>query len=275
LALELARRVGGEILSADMGQLYRRLAAGTAKPEPSEVPYHLIDVLDPAEASDAGSYARLARPVLEDALGRGKVPIVAGGTGLYVRALLEGLDELPKADPALRKRLEARGPSALRAELERADPAAAAKIPAGQLPRVLRALEVLELTGRPISSFWSRPRAAERVAYLGLDWTPEALRGRIRERAEAMFPRMIAEVRALVPSPLTGEEPAFRCLGYPQALACARGELSQGEGLAAMIAATNAYARRQRTWFRNQTPTSWLSPEADADEALRRIGWSA
>ncbi|TBR21588.1 tRNA (adenosine(37)-N6)-dimethylallyltransferase MiaA [bacterium] len=273
LALALAARLGGEVVSADMGQLYRGFDAGTAKPV--GLPVHLIDVLDPREPSDAGSYARLAAKTVADILARGKLPILAGGTGFYVSALLDGLDELPRRDPAVRARLEARakaeGAAALHAELARLDPAAAARIDGRNAVRVVRALEVVALTGRPVSQQWTERPAPYRALYVGLRWSPEALRRRIRERAEGMFPEMVREVRAHLAAGLTGAEPAFRCLGYPEALAVARGETSPVDGLAKMVAATNAYARRQRTWFRGQTPATWLEPAGAEREAARLI----
>lgn len=275
LALALATRLGGEVVSADMGQLYKGFDAGTAKPV--GLPVHLIDVLEPHEPSDAGSYSRLAAATVADILSRGKLPILAGGTGFYLQALLEGLDELPPRDPVTRGRLEARaraeGPEALHAELARRDPAGAAKVDPRNAPRVVRALEVSELTGRPLSEQWTRGTRPPpyRTLWLGLAWTPEALRERIRARAEGMFPAMVREVRAHLDGGLTGAEPAFRCLGYPEALAVARGELTAVDGLARMVTSTNAYARRQRTWFRGQTEAVWLEPAEAQAEALRLI----
>ncbi|MBI2362862.1 MAG: tRNA (adenosine(37)-N6)-dimethylallyltransferase MiaA [Elusimicrobia bacterium] len=272
LALCLAARLGGEVVSADMGQLYRGFDAGTAKP-PRSAGVHLVDVLDPAQPSDAGSYARLARPVLDGLLARGRLPIVAGGTGLYVRALLEGLSPLPPRDPAVRARLEAQGAAQLHAELARRDPAAAARIDAKNPARLVRALEVIALTGRSLSEQLAQGRLAPpwRVLYLALEHPRPELRRRIRARAEAMFPAMVDEVRRLVPGRLRGDEPAFRCLGYPQALACARGDLPASEGLRLMVDATNAYARRQLTWFRRQTPARWLAPAGGAEQAERLV----
>lgn len=306
LALELAARLGGEIVSADMGQQYKRLNAGTAKPpgrwrggvyRVRSVPYHLVDVLDPSEPTDAGRFADTAGPVLESILKRGKTPIVAGGTGLYVRALLDGLDPLPRRDEGVRARLKARagreGWGALHEELARLDPEAARSIPPGNRQRIARALEVLELTGKPISSLWTGRKAGRcaanaspeggehgaapqwtprNVVYVGIGWEMPALRERIRARAELMFPAMLREVAALVPRRYTGAEPGFRCLGYPEALACARGGLSRKTALTRMVSNTIAYAKRQRTWFRGQTPARWLRGEADhrtvAAEAL-------
>ncbi|MEI8190912.1 MAG: tRNA (adenosine(37)-N6)-dimethylallyltransferase MiaA [candidate division NC10 bacterium] len=285
-ALELARRLEGEIISADMGQLYRRLDAGTAKPEGSwegqdgeagrvyragGIATHMVDMLDPAEATDAGRYAAAARPLLDAIRRRGRRPIVAGGTGLYVRALLEGLDPLPPRDAELRARLERlaaeKGRLFLHAELERRDPESARRIPPGNLQRVVRALEVAELAGLPMSRLHTRsrkrPPAQGDALYLGLLFSPEQLLRRIRARAERMFPKMIEEVARLVPSEYTGMEPGFRLLGYPEALACLRGGITFEEGLESMARSTAAYAKRQRTWFRRQTQVRWLDPGAD------------
>lgn len=283
LALALAARLGGEVVSADMGQLYRELDAGTAKPLGERrggvllvegIPCHLLDVLDVREPSDAGRYAELAVPVVDGILGRGRRVIVAGGTGLYLRALLEGLDPLPRRDPALRARLEERSREELHAELARRDPASARRIPPANRQRVVRALEVCELTGRPFSELCTRGRRPPRYAHvltLGIERSPEELARRIRSRAEAMFPAMLAEVSRLVPARYDGSEPGFRCLGYPEALACLRGDLSPAQGLEGLVRSTFAYARRQRTWFRHQASVRWLAPDADLDALAREL----
>lgn len=258
LALQLARELGGEVVSADSRQVYRELDAGTAKPG---YPCHLVDVADPSEPFDAGRFAQLARAALEDIEARGKVAVVCGGTGLYVRALREGLAPLPRRDDAVRARLtafaEKEGRPALHARLAAVDPEAAAAIPANNLQRVVRALEVFELTGEPITRLWKRGRAQASPArwktYV-VDRPLAELRERIAARAKAMWPAMLAEVARLVPKRYTGKEPGFQSLGYPEALATVRGERSEADGLAAMIAATHAYAKRQRTWFLNQCP---------------------
>ncbi|MBI4422816.1 MAG: tRNA (adenosine(37)-N6)-dimethylallyltransferase MiaA, partial [Elusimicrobia bacterium] len=182
LALELARRLGAELVSADSRQMYRRLDAGTDKPpgtweggvyRVAGVPYHLVDVEDPGAATDAGRFAALAQAALADVSARGRRAILVGGTGLYVKAALGGLDRLPRRDAAVRERLaelaESRGRAWLHEELARVDPAAAAGIPPNNLHRVIRALEVHTLTGKPISSFWSGPPGRPAV-YLGLSW---------------------------------------------------------------------------------------------------------
>lgn len=264
LAVDLARRFDGEIISADSRQVYRGLDAGTAKPVRGSqglvegVPYHLLDAADLSERFDAGRFARLAESALQEIVRRGRTPIVAGGTGLYVRALLQGLAPLPAGDAAVRARLAAQaradGREKLHARLTAVDPAAAAKIPPANIQRLIRALEVFELTGKPISSFWSGDRPARPAKILLIEWPADELRARIKARAETMWPAMLEEVRALLAAGAPEDAPGFQSLGYKDAVACARGRLSGEAGLAALIAATCAYAKRQRTWFRGQTP---------------------
>jgi tRNA dimethylallyltransferase len=274
LALALARALDGEVVSADSRQVYRELCAGTAKPRRDRqgrvegIPYHLVDCVPVTEPFDAGRFAALARARIAEIRSRGRVPIVAGGTGLYIRALLEGLCELPPRDEALRRRLaeEARvqGRARLHARLRQVDPEAAAAMPANNIQRVVRALEVYELTGRPISELWSEhknePSGGQITpsAILRIDWPPEVLRQRITARAGLMWPLMLKEVAELL-SRFTGEEPGFQSLGYPEAVACVHGQLSLAEGLRRLISGTCAYARRQRTWFRHQVAAAALA----------------
>lgn len=276
LAAALAVEMGGEVVSADSRQVYRFLDAATAKPSPqlrARVPHWLIDVADPAEAYDAARFAAEASAAVADIRARGKTPIVCGGTGLYVRALLEGLSPLPPRDPAVRARLSAlaerEGPAALHARLSAIDPAAAAAIPSANTQRVMRALEVLELTGRTISAHWAEGRTGgtKPSAVLRLDLPAPPLRERIERRARAMWPGLLAEVRALTPSRFNGDEPGFTSLGYRQAQAVLAGRLSPAEGLGEMVRVTNAYAKRQRTWFKTQL----AAREIDADAAPARM----
>ena len=265
LAVSLALRLNGEIVSADSRQVYRLLDAATAKPSAAQrarVPHHLVDVAAPDEAYDAGRFAREAKAAIADVEGRGKLAIVCGGTGLYLRALTEGLSPMPPRDEAVRARLsglaESEGREALHARLSKSDPKAAAAIPAGNVQRVVRALEVFELTGRPISASWNEERAGGVAAgaILALEIPNELLRERIEARAKAMWPALLAEVRALVPSRYRGDEPGFTSLGYREAVSVLGGRHSAEEGLAETIRATHAYAKRQRTWFRHQLPGS-------------------
>ena len=260
LALLLARP-SGAVVSADSRQVYRRLDAGTAKPRGAwaggdylveGVPYHLVDIVDPKEVFTAADFVRLAR----EAAGRSAGPwVMAGGTGLYIEAFWSGLDPLPPRDEELRRRLgrdlEREGPRGLLARLSRLDPAAASRI--GPNPqRLIRALEVLELTGRPISEQWSRGRGLpeDGALFVTLEWSPEDLRRRIAARAREMVPAMLEEARGLLELGYSEADPGLQSLGYSEALACARGRLGAAEGLRLLEAKTARYAKRQRTWFR-------------------------
>lgn len=283
LAAALAAQSGGEVVSADSRQVYRFLDAATAKPSAqlrARVPHWLIDVADPAETYDAARFAAEASAAIADIRARGKTPIVCGGTGLYIRALLEGLSPLPPRDPSVRARLEAaaekEGPRALHARLAKADPAAAATIPAANRQRVVRALEVLELTGKTLSENWAAGRTGgmKASAVLRLEVPAPVLRERIERRARAMWPGLLAEVSALVPSRFKGDEPGFSSLGYRQAQAFLKGGLSEAEAIEEMIRVTNAYAKRQRTWFRTQLAARAIDAAAAPDrvrEDARKI----
>lgn len=273
LAVALAERLGAEIVSADSRQVYRRLDAGTAKPHAEQrarVRHWLIDCADPTETFDAARWAKEAAEAITDIRARKKIALVCGGTGLYLKALLEGLAPLPPRDEALRARLSAESREALHARLTKSDPEAAAAIPAGNIQRVVRALEVLELTGKPISAHWRERREGAVAAdlVLRLELTPERAHERIEARARGMWPGMLAEVKNLVPKEFAGTEPGFTSLGYREALACARGEQSSEDALAEMIQGTVAYAKRQRTWFRTQLVAQTLDASASARSVL-------
>lgn len=283
LAAALAERLGGEVISADSRQVYRELDAGTAKPSPAlraRVRHWLVDVAGPDETYDAARFAAEAAAAAADIRRRGRAPIVCGGAGLYVRALLEGLSPLPPRDPAARARLAAlaaeEGAGALHRRLTRADPAAAAAIPPRNVQRLTRALEVVELTGRPISELWAAGRRGGRrpSLVLRLEVPAAVLRERIARRAAAMWPALLAEVGALVPARWTGREPGFSSLGYREALDVRAGRRTPEEGRAELVRATNAYAKRQRTWFKNQldaVPVPADAPDRALAAALRAL----
>jgi tRNA dimethylallyltransferase len=276
LALRLARARSGEIVSCDSLQLYRGLDIGSAKPsreERAEVRHHLVDVADPDEAFSAASYARLAREALADIAARGRLAIVAGGTGLYLRALLQGLFEGPSRDERLRGRLDALaarfGDARLHRRLARVDPEAAARIPPRDRVRVVRALEVYHLTGQPISEGQrggAEPLRGFRALVVGLDPGPVALRGAVEKRTREMLARgLVEETRGLV-----GRHGALlrplQSIGYRQAVAVVQGAMTAAEAEASIVTATMRFAKRQRTWFRHQQPdVVWF---AGADEAL-------
>lgn len=272
LAVALAMELGAEVVSADSRQVYRRLDAGTAKPTAAQrkaVPHWLIDVAGPEETYDAGRFAREASAAVLDIRSRGKLPLVVGGTGLYLKALLEGLAPLPTRDDALRAKLAKRTPAELFEDLRRVDPEAAASIPAANVQRLTRALEVYELTGKPISAHWKEGRAGGEKAglVLRLELSAERTKERVAARAERMWGPLLAEVKALVPKPYRGDEPGFSSLGYREALAAAAGVISPDEGLAQMVQSTVAYAKRQRTWFRGQLKDA-VTLDAERPELL-------
>ncbi|HVU51215.1 MAG TPA: tRNA (adenosine(37)-N6)-dimethylallyltransferase MiaA [Polyangia bacterium] len=268
LALELARRLGGEIVSCDSQQVYVGMDVGTAKPTPEErreIPHHLLDVVHPNEPFHAARWAALARVALRNIAARGRVPIVVGGTGLYFRALTVGFFEAPPPDAAIRARhreeAAARGVEALHARLAAVDAAAAAAIGPRDLVRVSRALEIWEQTGAPISALRAEaaPPADLAPRVLVLDPPLAELRRRIEARARAMFEGGFeAEVRALRAA---GYGPGLRplqALGYQQVGALLDGACTRQEALQQTIAATVAYARRQRTWFKKEAAAARL-----------------
>lgn len=294
LALSLAKRLGGEIISADSRQIYKHLSAGTAKPEGrwsgenylvEGVPYHLADFLDPRERYSAGRFAAQASSLISQIRSRGKRPIVAGGTGLYLKALFEGLDDLPGANEEIRQRLASEiglfGPKELHRRLEKADPEAARRISPQNTQRLIRALEVHEMTGRPISSFWTRTGSLSAVRrspfadpqspvpnplFIGLWREKELLKKRIEKRAREIFPKMLEETRALLGRGCPEDAPGLRSLGYPEALQVLHGESSPAQGLENLVRKTCAYAKRQRTWFKHQHPlTRWTRPDREED----------
>jgi tRNA dimethylallyltransferase len=269
-----ARGGDGEIVSADSQQVYVGMDVGTAKATAAEraaVRHHLVDVVRPDEPMTAARFVALADAAIAGIAARGRVPVVAGGTGLYVRALLHGLFEGPGADPALRARLEAEGAAALHARLGSVDPEAAARIDPADLRRLVRALEVFELTGTPISEHQRAHdirRAPRRypARVIGLDPPRDELRARIARRVDAMLAAgLVAEVRALVGSGLDPSLRAFDAIGYREALACLRGELPEGQVAEAIEAATRRFARRQLAWFRSEPEVTWYKAEGSVD----------
>jgi len=288
-ALELAERLGSEIVSVDSALVYRGLDIGAAKPtrdEQARVPHHLIDVREPWQPYSAAEFARDARVAIDAILARGRIPILAGGTGLYFRALLDGLADMPDADPALREAItadaDARGWAALHADLAVVDPAAAARIHATDAQRIQRALEVQRLTGRPISDWQresTRVRFPARVLKLVLSPADRAvLHARIEQRFDVMLGAgFLDEMRALRalpqlrahPAPL--ELPAVRAVGYRQAWEFLDGACDAATFRARAIAATRQLAKRQFTWLRREVDARWFDPlaqRAQLDDAV-------
>ena len=277
LALAVAERVGAEILSVDSMQVYRGMDVGTAKPSPAEraaVPHHLLDVVHPAEPFTVARFVELADGVIADARRR-NVPLVAtGGTPLYYKALFEGLFEGPAADEATRARLrELPGPELYR-RLAEADPAAAARIHPNDTKRLVRALEVHELTGQPISSFqthWTGGERRHAAAWVGLDWDREALNRRINARVKAMMTAgWLGEVRRLVDAgPLS--HTAAEATGYRELIDHLAGRLTLEEATEQIKIATRQLARRQMKWFRRFRDVAWLRGDLPAEHLAAAV----
>lgn len=276
LAVHLAEAIDGEVVSCDSVAVYRGLEIGSAKPTPAErrrVPHHGLDLFDPDETCTAGDYARAARGALAGIRQRGHVPVVAGGTGLYLRALLEGLAPAPKRDEDLRARLRARterrGAGSLHRLLRRFDPRAAALIHPNDTPKLVRSLEVSLTGGRPQTEQWSsgrEPLQGYRVLRLGLDPPRQALYARLNKRAERMFAMgLLEETRSLL-GRYGSECRALGSLGYAQAGAVLRGEVAVGDAMAETQQGHRNYAKRQLTWFRREPATRWLQGFGDEPE---------
>jgi len=261
-ALGLAEDIGGEIVNADAMQVYRDLHIVTARPSEADearARHHLYGVADGAERWSAGRWAREAAPIIDDLAARGRTPIVVGGTGLYFRALEEGLSPIPDIPPeigeAAKARREALGADAFRDEVIGFDPAMA-RLPAGDAQRLLRAWEVFKATGAPLTEFQNRPREpliALPVRRLVIEPPRETLYARCDERAAAMLAHgAVEEVRRLLDRALDPGLPVMKALGVPEISAMLRGEANENESLAALQQSTRRFAKRQLTWFRNQ-----------------------
>lgn len=278
LALDLAQHFQGEIVNCDSLQVYRHFDLGTAKLPVAErrgIPHHVIDIVDPDEVFTAGAYAQKARAAIADISARGRVPIVAGGTGFYLRALLSGLSEGPARDQALRDRLatrEKRRAGSLYRLLGRFDPRAAQRIHPHDVPKVTRALEVCLLARRPVTDLFEKGRNAlvgYRTLKIGLWPDREALYQRLDRRCRQMFEGgLTAEVRRILDLGFAPTSKPFESHGYRQALEQLRGELTPEEALSYAQRNTRRYAKRQMTWFRQEPATEWL--HGFGDDALIR-----
>jgi tRNA dimethylallyltransferase len=287
LALRLAPVFSAEIVNCDSLQIYRGFDIGSAKTPLSErrnIPHHLLDVLEADSVYSAGDYARDARAVLLSIRQRGRLPLVVGGTGFYVRALLDGLPELPGREPGLRARLlgrEESRPGALHRVLKRLEPSAAARIHSQDTQKVLRALEVRLLTRRSLPGPGTGvPLTGYRVLQIGLAPDRDALVEAIARRTRRMFEEgLVEEVRALLAGGLTGAEKPFEALGYKQVLMHLRGEISLDDAILSAELETRQYAKRQMTWFRRDPRIHWIrgfgSEDAVFEEAATRIRQSA
>lgn len=272
LSLLLAERLDGEVVNTDAMQVYRGMDVGTAKLAPSArrgIPHHLLDVLDVTEAASVAEFQGWARAAIADIRGRGRVPVLVGGSALYTRAVLDRFD-FPGTDPVVRRELEADldrvGVAALHRRLAEADPAAAAAIQPGNGRRVVRALEVIELTGRPFSATLPRLEyALEPVVQIGLRIPRDELDRRIGERVAQMWEAgFVDEVRRLEGLGLRQGRTASRAIGYQQVLALLDGACTEAEAQAETARATRRFARRQEAWYRRDPRIVWLDHDDPA-----------
>ncbi|MFZ0707343.1 MAG: tRNA (adenosine(37)-N6)-dimethylallyltransferase MiaA [Candidatus Korobacteraceae bacterium] len=283
LAIRLAQRFTSEIVSCDSIAVYRNFEIGTAKPSQSEralVPHHLIDVADPGETFTAGEYARQARAAIAEISSRGKLPIVVGGTGLYLRALLEGLFPGPQRSEELRDRLREiagrRGSPYLHRLLSRLDSSSASQIHPNDAPKLIRAIEVCLAARQPMSELWQErgrdPLTGYRILRLGLNPDREQLYERINARAAAMFEQGLVEetARLLQQYPQLSAAAPFNSLGYKQAVAYLCAELTLAQAVALTQQGHRNYAKRQMTWFRREPNVSWLDGFGDDDAIAAR-----
>ncbi|MFI6255470.1 tRNA (adenosine(37)-N6)-dimethylallyltransferase MiaA [Micromonospora zamorensis] len=265
LSIALAHAIDGEVVNADSMQLYRGMDIGTAKLTVAErdgVPHHLLDIWDVTEPASVAEYQRLARAAVDDILSRGRVPLLVGGSGLYVRAVLERF-EFPGTDAVLRERLERElaevGPAPLYARLRAADPVAADGILPGNGRRIVRALEVIELTGAPFTASLPQPTPYYPSVQLGVDLDTALLDERIALRVDRMWADgLVSETRELVGRGLPEGRTASRALGYQQVLRMLAGELTESQAHDETVRATRRFVRRQRSWFRRDPRIHWL-----------------
>ncbi|MEU9099295.1 tRNA (adenosine(37)-N6)-dimethylallyltransferase MiaA [Streptomyces sp. NPDC048361] len=266
LGVFLAQQLGGEVVNADSMQLYRGMDIGTAKLTPDErggIPHHLLDIWDVTEPANVALYQKLARAEIDRLLAEGRTPVLVGGSGLYVRGAIDVLD-FPGTDPAVRARLEGEldqeGPGALHKRLAAVDPEAARVILPGNGRRIVRALEVIEITGQPFTANLPTHESVYDTVQIGVDVGRPELDERITLRVDRMWEAgLIDEVRALEERGLREGRTASRALGYQQVLAAFAGECTEDEARAETVRATKRFARRQDSWFRRDPRVHWLS----------------
>ncbi len=270
LAMAVAARAPGEIIVADSMQVYRGMDVGTGKPSAADrraVPHHLLDLCEPTQVFSAFEFARRARDAVEQIRARGRVPVMVGGTGRYLRAFLKGQLSGGAGDPAVRARLRAeaaaQGAAALHARLRQVDPDSAEGIRPGDLFRIIRALELREVTGESASALrpglWDAPRVAVSAFVVLTRERPELFR-LIDLRAQKMWEEgLVAEMQTLLGAGYAADLRPFQSLGYRQALAVIKGEVGEAEALAEMQRATRNYAKRQMTWFRREPAAEWIT----------------
>ncbi|GAA2670750.1 tRNA dimethylallyltransferase [Actinoplanes palleronii] len=269
LSIALAQEWGGEVVNADSMQLYRGMDVGTAKLTPAEragVPHHLLDIWDVTVTAAVAEYQALARAAIDDIFARGRVPLLVGGSGLYLRAVLEEF-EFPGTDPVIRARLEAElaetGPAPLFARLRERDPVAAEKILPSNGRRIVRALEVIELTGLPFTAALPDPKPYYDAVQIGVERDVAGLDERIAQRVDLMWAGgLLDEVRALDAAGIRDGRTASRALGYQQALAQLDGTMTEAVAKDDTVRGTRRFVRRQRSWFRRDPSITWLDGAA-------------
>jgi len=273
LGVHIAEEWGGEVVACDSTQVYRGFDVGTAKPDAAErrgIPHHLLDLIEPQELFTAGEYRRRAELVLADLRARGRLPVLTAGTGLYLRALLEGLSDAPQRSAELRERLQAlgeKGPGYLHRVLQRIDPAAARRIALRDRQKLVRAIEISLLAGKPVTEVHRsgrEPLAGFAALRIGLNPPRAALHARIEARFERMIERgWLAEVDALMRSGVPAGAKPFDFIGYRQLREHLEGRMSLGAAASAITQATRRYAKRQLTWFRREPNVIWLAGFGD------------
>jgi len=282
LAIGLAQRFDGEIVGADSMQIYRTMDIGTAKPTPAEqalATHHMIDIVDPDEDFDAAMYADAAGRAIDSVVNRGRLPLVVGGTGFYIKALVYGLFEEGPSDPEIRRRLKeavrSGGSAALHRRLAALDSRAAARIHPNDAYRIVRALEVFEITGQPLSDFQQRHRFQDQrfdVLFLGVTWPRPILYDRIDRRVDRMMDQGLAdEVRGLLARGYDPQLKSMQSLGYRHLTAFINGETDLDETVRTLKRDHRRYAKRQLTWFRADPAVHWMTPDAP-QASVDRIG---
>lgn len=271
LAIEMARRFNGEIISADSMQLFRRMDIGTAKPTPAEmarIPHHLVDIREPDQDFDAAAFAKTASETARTLIEKGKRPFVVGGTGLYIKALLRGIFQSEKSDPDVREHLrqlaERQGPEALHARLAQQDPAAAQRIHPHDRIRIIRALEVCESLGKPISEYHQEHRFARQRFHslqIGLYLEREQLYQTINQRVDQMVSQgLLQEVQGLMAQGYSPRLKSMNAIGYRHMVAYLQGAIDWEEAVRTLKRDTRRYAKRQMTWFRADPAIHWYQP---------------
>jgi len=281
ISIDIAKRFLGEVVNADSMQVYRGMDIGTAKPtidEQSEIPFHLIDVADPDETYSAGRFREDAEKAIGDILSRGLLPVISGGTGLYLKVLVHGIIEGPPINRDFReamKKLEAENPGFLHSRLSRVDPAKASELSGKDQLRLIRALEVHEDTGKSLSAFQEAHRFGQRkydVLKLGIKRSATDLEDRIKERAREMIANGFeSEVRRLLEKGIGENTPSTAAVGYREMIAFINGEIDLDQAVEKIVHGTKRLAKRQRTWFRADKEILWFSLPEDSEKLITAV----